>query len=457
MDLLIRGGTVVDETTARRADVLIGDGRITRVDEDLAAPPGARVIDARGRLVLPGVIDVHTHYGVKSAAGEVSADDFYHGSVSAACGGVTTVIDYAEPRPGQPLVEAARRRRWQAETDIAIDFSLHMTIPWFSGAQASELGDLLTHGISSYKVFTTYEGLRIEEEDLRVLMQHAGELGILVAAHAEDDQVLRTAQARLRGRGLVAPRYHAESRPVTAEVEAIERLTRLAAESACPVYFVHVSSGRGCKAIARAREEGARVQGETCPHYLCLTEEAYKSSEAQKYIMSPPLRREEDNHALWEGLSSGTLQVVASDHCAYSWNHKQSAETCFDTLAGIPGSETLLPLLYSEGVVKGRITLNQLVSVLASNPARIFGLYPHKGVLAPGSDGDVVILDPEKEMVIADHSLHSAAGYTPFEGWKVKGYPVATILRGEIIHENGRFTGSRGGGRFVRAGLGTGF
>lgn len=454
MDLLIRGGTVVNETGVRRAEVLIQDGKITEVGEGIPEFPGVRVMDAFGRLVLPGIIDAHTHYGMESAGGIITADDFCQGSLSAACGGVTTVIDYAEPAPGESLLEAAGKRRAEAEGSIVIDFSLHMAVPRFGKAQAAELEGLLKYGISSYKVFTTYEGLKIPEGDLRFLLQRARGLGALVTAHAEDDGVIQDAQMRLRRDGLVAPRHHAASRPAQAEVRAVKRLIRLAGECGSPIYFVHVSSGAGCRAIARARAEGAPVFGETCPHYLLLTEELYQSPEAQKYIMSPPLRREEDHRILWEGLGSGDLQVVATDHCAYDWDQKRSAGTCYDTPPGIPGSETLLPLLYSEGVARGRITLEQMVGALSANPARIFGLYPRKGALAPGSDGDVVVFDSEKETAISARHLHSAAGYTPFEGWRVKGYPVATVLRGQVVYENGRFTGGRGGGRFVPAGPG---
>ncbi|MEW6661596.1 MAG: dihydropyrimidinase [Bacillota bacterium] len=455
MDLLVRGGTIVNETGQQKADVLVQNGKIIRLSDCILPVPGMRVIDAHGMLVLPGVIDVHTHYGMVSAGGNRTADDFFQGSASAACGGVTTIIDYAEPLPGESLLEAANKRRQEAEGSIAIDFSLHMVIPRFREGQAAELKALLDQGISSCKVFTTYKSLKIDVPDLLRLLKSARDLGVLVTVHAEDDDVIQRAQRRLHEGGMLAPRYHPASRPVEAEVQAIKWLVSAAAAQRCPLYFVHVSSGEGCRAIGQARQEGMRVMGETCPHYLLLTQEKYQSPEAQQYIMSPPLRRQEDIDALWAGLSSGALQVVATDHCSYTREQKQAAATCLDTLPGIPGSETLLPLMYSEGVGKGRITLGELVGLLAGNPARIFGLYPQKGVLAPGSDADMVILDPYQEVTISAQHLHSAAGYTPFEGWQVKGYPVTTILRGRVIYSDGRFSGAQGGGAFIPAGPGT--
>lgn len=457
MHLLIRGGTVVDEKGLNEADVLIIGGKVTEVGRRLVAPQGVEILDASGKFVLPGIIDAHTHFGMKSRNGIITADDFYRGSASAACGGVTTVIDYAEPLPGQSLKEAAKQRRLEAESSIAVDFSLHVVIPDLDGDRASELEALLHYGISSYKVFTTYEGLQIKDRDLRRLLQLARELNTLVTVHAEDDQVLQDARHRLIQQARVSPGYHAASRPAEAEGRAVESMIRLADETGVLIYFVHISTGAGCRAIGRARAAGQRVLGETCPHYLLLTEELYQRPDAQKYIMCPPLRKAEDNWMLWESLQSGVLQVVATDHCAYTWDQKRSARTCFETPPGIPGSETLLPLLYSEGVARGRLTLPQLVALLSANPARIFGLYPRKGGLAPGSDGDAVILDPRKEVVLSAKNLHSAAGYTPFEGWRVQGYPETTILRGKIVYHRGYFTGIQGGGRFVAAGLGSSF
>lgn len=393
-------------------------------------------------LVLPGVIDVHTHFGMVGARGVRTADDFYQGSVSAAAGGVTTVIDYADPLPGESLPEAALKRRREAEGSIVIDFSLHVVVSSFGQQDVPELAALVEHGITS---------LKIDTEDLRLLLVKARDAGVLVTMHAEDDVRIQKAGRLLRQLGQNDKQYHGISRPIEAEVTAIKWLIEMAAELECPLYIVHVSSGEGAKAIADARRAGQLIMGETCPHYLLLSEGKYRESGAGLYVMNPPLREAENNDALWAALAEGTLQVVTTDHCSYTRQQKEASSSCFDIMPGVPGSETLLPLLYTEGVGKGRLELPQLVKLLSGNPASIFGLYPQKGIIAVGSDADMVIFDPAKEVIITAPEQHSAAGYTPFEGWKVKGYPRLTLLRGQIIFRDGQFCGERGSGRFIHA------
>ncbi|MBS3977329.1 MAG: dihydropyrimidinase [Syntrophomonadaceae bacterium] len=455
MDLLVRGGTVVREAGTEPADVLIKEGRIFAFGRDLPEPYGIKVVDASGMLVLPGVIDVHTHFHMKSARGYTTADDFFQGSVSAAFGGVTTVIDFADaPLPGQTLLDCMKERKAQADRELISDYTLHAVVTQFGEQEAKDMPALMAAGITNCKIFTTYDTLKLEDEDLSRLLKFAGQTGLLVIVHAEDDRMVQEAQLALKNQGRTEPRYHGASRPVGAELSAINRVIAEAKTAGCLLYIVHVSSGSGAQAIALARRAGQRVMGEACPHYLLLTEDLYQAPDAQKYIMSPPLRTKEDNLLLWRALAAEELQTAATDHCSYTWEQKIKANTCFDTPPGIPGVETLLPLLYSEGVGKGRITLDQLVKFLAGNPARIFGIYPQKGTLAPGSDGDLVIFDPEKEAVLTGSSLHSAAGYTPFEGWKVKGYPRVTVLRGQVVCQDGELVAQKGIGRFLPAGLG---
>jgi dihydropyrimidinase len=455
MDLLVRGGTVVREAGAEPADVLIKEGRISAIGRDLNEPSGIKIVDASGMLVLPGVIDVHTHFQMKSAKGFTTADDFFQGSVSAAFGGVTTVIDFADsPLPGQTLFGCVEERKTKADPNLILDYTLHAVVTRFGEEEAKDMKALIAKGVTNCKIFTTYDTLKLEDEDLSRLLKFAGQTGLLVIVHAEDDRLVQAAQLALKDQGKTGPGYHGVSRPAEAEVSAINQVIAEAKTADSLLYIVHVSTGSGAQAIAHARRAGQRVMGEACPHYLLLTEDLYQAPDAQKYIMSPPLRTKEDNLMLWRALAQEELQTAATDHCSYTWEQKSQAETCFDTPPGIPGVETLLPLLYSEGVGKGRITLSQLVRFLAGNPARIFGLYPQKGTLVPGSDGDLVIFDPEKEVVLTGSSLHSAAGYTPFEGWKVKGYPRATILRGQVVCQDGKLFAKRGTGRFLPAGLG---
>lgn len=450
--MLVKGGLLVSETGERKADILVQNGKIVGLGPDIVSTKDVEVVDAEGMLVLPGIIDVHTHFGLVNARGQRTADDFFQGSISAACGGVTTVIDYAEPVPGESLLAAAIKRRREAEGSIAVDFALHVVVASFSADDAKQLSSLVDYGITSVgEIFTSHPTLKIDRADLRRLMECARDVGVLVTMHAEDDDVLAEAQGRLRAKGQLDKSYHGLSRPIEAEERAIAWLIQMAKEVMCPLYMVHVSSGEGCKLIAEARHAGLEVMGETCPHYLLLTEDEYQGENAGAFIMNPPLRRQVDNQLLWEGIKSGALQVVTTDHCSYTPEQKNSAKTWCDVLPGVPGVETLLPLLYSEGVGKGRLQLRDLVRILATNPARIFGLYPQKGVLEIGSDADMVIFDPNHEVTLVASTLHSAADYTPFEGWHVRGYPKMTIVRGKVIYDRGIFCGDPTHGSFVKA------
>jgi len=449
MALLVKNGTVVTETGVVQADLLVEGEQIAALGRDLTAP-GAEVVDASGLVVLPGVIDAHTHYSLFTR-GALTIDDFASGSRSAACGGVTTFIDYADPIEGRPLVEGLQARQAEASGKACIDYHFHMCFygerPW----TREELEDLRREGISSLKVFTTYEASRIPYRHLEKLLAAAREVGLLVTVHAEDDDLVRATGEKLKEQGLTAPSYHGQSRPWEAEAQAIADVIALAEKQGVPVYIVHVSTGAGAKLIEAAQARGVKVFGETCPHYLVLEESCFQREFPQQYIMTPPLRTRRDNEMLWEALARGSLQVLATDHCAYTLRQKE-ADTCFTTLPGIPGSETLLPLMFSEGYRKGRLTLEQLAAYLATNPAKLFGLYPRKGVLRAGSDADLVLVDPEREVVLSGGKLHSRAGYTPFAGLTVRGYPVLTVSRGRVVYRDGQFVGEPGWGQFIKAG-----
>lgn len=449
MALLIKNGTVVTEAGVVEADILVEGEQIAAVGKGLTAA-GAEVVDASGMVVLPGVIDAHTHYSLFTR-GALTIDDFESGSMSAACGGVTTFIDYADPIEGQPLVEGLRARRAEAEGRACIDYHFHMCLYGERLWTREELESLRWEGISSLKVFTTYEASRIPYGHLEKLLADAHEAGLLVTVHAEDDDCVRETGEKLKKQGLTAPSYHGQSRPGQAEVKAIADVIALAEKQGVPVYIVHVSTGEGAKLIEAARARGVQVFGETCPHYLLLNESCFQREFPQQYIMTPPLRTNRDNEMLWEALTRGSLQVLATDHCAYTLQQKE-ADTCFTTLPGIPGSETLLPLMFSEGYQKGRLTLEQLGMYLATNPAKLFGLYPKKGVIRAGSDADLVIVDPNREQVLTGDNLHSKAGYTPFDQMVVKGYPVLTVSRGRVVYREGQFVGEPGWGQFIQAG-----
>ncbi|KKM12788.1 hypothetical protein SY88_01540 [Clostridiales bacterium PH28_bin88] len=450
MDLLIRNGVLVSGGRMQQADLAVAGSRVKDIGRRLRPGKGTRVLDAAGRYVLPGIIDAHTHYRLHTR-GTVTAEDFFTGTRAAACGGVTTVIDFADQVPGFTLAEAARWRMADA-AGACVDFGLHMVVTRVTPGLELELAQLVAMGIPSVKVFTTYRqaGYMLEEEDITRLLVMARAVGALVTVHAEDNGVVEESEARMRREGKTAPGDHGLSRPAAAEARAIRRVIELARREEAQVYFVHVSTAEGCRAIREAREAGQPVWGETCPHYLLLNEDEYRYEEPHRFIMTPPLRTATDQAALWEGLGDGVLQVVATDHCAFSLEQKGEAQTCFDTLPGVPGTETLLPLVYSYGPAMGRFSLPAMVDLLSTMPAKIFGLYPRKGDLQVGSDADVVVFNPEAPRELRARALHSAAGYTPFEGMTVRGYPEVTILRGKVIYEHGRFCGQEGDGRFIR-------
>ncbi|MDN5344288.1 MAG: dihydropyrimidinase [Clostridia bacterium] len=447
MNLLLQGGWVVTADRLEQADVAVAGEKIAAVGPDLAAP-GAQVRDVSGRYILPGVIDAHVHYQMP-VGNLFTADDWFTGTRLAACGGVTTVIDYAEPvSPGEPLLAALSRRRAEAGDLACVDFSLHQVV--LAGQEEDTVGlkAVVGEGVASFKVFTTYNQ-RLSPAAIGRLLQQARNLGALVTVHCEDHEMITMKRRELEAAGQTDPAYHAVSRPAAVEVKAIQDLIQKAGEADAPVYIVHVSTGSGAAAIAAARSRGQEVYGETCPHYLLLTAERYAGPESRLFLMCPPLRTAADNEILWQHLAAGGLQVVATDHCSYSRSQKATGTAFYNTPSGVPGTETLLPLLYSYGVRSGWLTLPQLVRVLSTNPARLFGLYPRKGCLAPGSDADLVIFDPRRQVTLTAAGLHSAAGYTVFEGFSLQGYPEATYLRGQLIYDQGHFLGQAGWGRFI--------
>lgn len=450
MELVIKNGTLVTEEGIVNEDLRLEQGKIVEIRPNLVPSPGATVIDASGLIVLPGVIDAHTHYSLV-VRGACTADDFVSGSRSAACGGVTTFIDYADPIEGKSLAQAMEQRRREAEGNACIDYHLHMCLYGHRSWTKEELLELKNAGVRNLKVFTTYDNMQIPDQNLEKLLVDCKELDMLVTVHAEDQELVAELAGKFKVQGKVEPEYHGQSRPNECERKAIANVIAMAEKHGTPVYFVHVSTAQGAELIREAKSRGLMVFGETCPHYLVLTEECFQRDFPKQYIMTPPLRSAQDNLRLWEALQQGDLQVVATDHCAYTLEQKKLGKTCFTTLPGIPGSETLLPLLFSEGIDRDRLTLEQLAAYLATNPAKLFGLYPQKGVIREGSDGDLVIVDPNLEKTLSGEMLHSKAGYTPFHDIKVKGYPVITVSRGKVIYRDNDFVGEPGWGQFVQA------
>jgi dihydropyrimidinase len=447
---LIKGGIVITEKGEILADVAIDNQRISAVGSDLPSSPGRITLDATGKYVLPGVIDAHTHFALRSR-GTITADDFESGTKAAICGGVTTVIDFADQIPGLSLAQAAQARIDEAKPHVATDFALHMTMTKAPDNLDRELEDLLKLGVGAVKLFTTYRaaGYLLEKDVFIRVSKAAHRAGLLVTVHAEDNDFVESLEAQMKAAGKTAPSYHAASRPREAEALAIKNTASILGEAGLPVYFVHVSSGPGLEAVREARGKGYSIYAETAPHYLILTSRVYTGDNAREFIMTPPLRESCDIDALWDGVLSREFHVIATDHCSFTRKQKAQGTSCFDTLPGIPGVETLLPLVHHEGVARRGMPLSELVRMLSYDPARLFGLYPRKGVITPGADADIVIFDPNLRKTITSCSQHSKADYTPYEGMTVSGYPSTVLLRGEVVYDNEKFLGVAGSGEFI--------
>ncbi|MEJ2642682.1 MAG: dihydropyrimidinase [Desulfosarcinaceae bacterium] len=449
---LITNARIVTAETVTQGEIAIHGEKIVAVGRDLVRA-GHTVIDAGGRLVLPGGVDVHTHMNLDLGAA-VAQDDFYTGTVAAAFGGTTCIVDHPGfGPPGCALDHQIQRYRKEARGMAVVDYGLHGVLQRVDEAVLDALIDLVDTGIPSLKAYMTYAG-RLDDHALLQVMDRLGRAGGLLAVHAENDAIIRFLQEGFFAAGKTEPIYHALSRPDLCEAEAVHRIVQLAAVADdAPLYVVHLSTAEGMAHVRAAQALGQRVFAETCPQYLLLDEERYLENEGGgfKYIMAPPARPRENQVFLWEGLQSGVIQVVATDHCPFDLALKQrlGADDFRLTPGGLPGVETRLPLLYSEGVVPGRLSLEKFVAVMATNPAKLMGLYPRKGTLAPGSDADLVIFDPDRRVTIRNKQLHQRVDYTPYEGWTVTGWPETTLVRGRVVVDRGRLLATRGYGRYI--------
>jgi dihydropyrimidinase len=450
LDLIIRNGVVVTASEARRLDVGIRGGRIAALGASLAGGPG---FDASGCYVFPGFVDSHVHLQLR-VGDIVSTDDFESGTVAAACGGVTTVADFTGNARGDDLAEAVRARWAEAQGRIAVDLALHLTLADASAGNLSALPGLVAEGHTTAKLYMTYAGLRLDDGELLQALAACRSHRVLPLVHAENHDAVAFLTAALLAAGHTEPRYHPQSRPPLVEGEAANRVLALAALVDAPVYMAHVTCRETLAAIAQARARGQRVVAETCPQYLALTDASFEQPgfEAAKYVCTPPLRPAGHPNALWSALAEDELQIVSTDHCPWNYGvEKQRGREAFNLIPnGLPGIETRIPLLYGLGVAQGRLPLQRLVAVAATEPARALGLYPRKGTVAVGSDADLAILDPSGATTLHAASLHQRVDYTPYEGWTVPGRLVATISRGEVIVKEGEFVGQRGRGQLLR-------
>jgi dihydropyrimidinase len=453
LDLVIRNGTVVTAADRFHADVGVRQGRIVALAEDL--PRGAREIDAMGKLVLPGGVDSHCHIEQLSGMGIWNADDFESATVSAAFGGTTTVIPFAAQHRGQSMRDVVADYRERAKKAV-IDHAFHMIVSDPSETVMAELPALIRDGYSSLKLFMTYPLLRLDDAQILDLLALARAEGAMVSVHAENDAMLAWTAQRLLEHGHTEPRYHAISHPRIAEAEAVGRLIAMAALVDQPVVVFHVTTEGSMAAIRAAQSRGQKVFAETCPQYLLLGAEDLDKPglEGAKWMFSPPARDAEDRAAIWRGVQNGTFQMVTSDHAPYRFDDSgklaKGPQPDFKQIAnGIPGIELRLPLLFSEGVQKGRIGLNRFVELGSTTPAKIYGLHPRKGTIAIGSDADVALWDPDRTVEITDETTHDRVGYCPYAGMTVRGWPVTVIARGEVIIEDGELLAKRGRGRFL--------
>ena len=457
---MIRGGTVATAADVVRADIGISGGQVTALADRIV--DGDRVIDATGRLVLPGGIDAHCHLDQPMApglasAGAAMADGFRSGSISAAFGGTTTIMSFAVQHRGCSLRDAVADYHRRAEGNAVIDYGFHLVIADPSPAVlGQELPALIRRGHASLKVYMTYDAMRLTDREILDVLTVAHEERAVVLVHAENHEIIGWLADQLERQGRTRPLQHATSRPLPVEREATHRAITLGEVADVPIVIVHVSGGAPADEIRRARARGANVHAETCPQYLFLTEDDLDLPDmlGAKAMCSPPPRDTAAQAAIWQGIEDGLFDIFNSDHAPYRFDSDgklhAGANPPFRKVAnGIPGLETRLPLLFSEGVMTGRIDLQRFVALTATNNARLYGLHPRKGTIAIGSDADIAIWDPDRKLVLRNADLHHNVDYTPYEGRTVTGWPETVLSRGEVIVEDGELRGAPGRGRFL--------
>src|SRR2546422_3670080 len=453
-DTVIRNGTVVTATDTCVADVGINGDKVTAIAAQLPTDNATRVLDATGMLVIPGGIDVHTHLDMPFG-GTTSADDSQPGTTAAAFGGTPTLIDFAIQYQGQTLRQAFDTWMKKAHDKAVTDYAFHCIITDLGSAQLEEMGQLIREGITSFKLFMAYPGVfMLDDATIFKAMRQAAKHSGLICMHAENGGAIDVIVQQALAEGKRAPKYHALTRPTTAEAEATSRAIALAEMAGAPVYIVHLSCNDALEKVREARDRGLPAYAETCPQYLYLSIENFDAPgfEGAKYVFTPPLREKWHQDKLWNGLRRDHLQVVSTDHCPFCYKEqKELGRDDFTKIPnGGPGIEHRLALVYSGGVASGRFSPNRFVQLVATAPAKLFGLYPQKGTIAVGSDADLIVFDPKREETISAKTHHMRVDYSMFEGIRTKGAPKLTMSRGRIIIENGKFTGRPGGGSFLR-------
>ena len=463
MKTLIKNGKLITASETFQADILVEDEKISRIGLALEAD-SAQVVDASGKLILPGGVDPHTHFDLPMFD-TVSSDDHYTGHKAAAFGGTTTVMDFAsfDFDTIEESVDAWRKKAEKA----AIDYSFHMNLNKFNDKIAKEIPSLRDMGITTLKVFTAYNGrLRLDDGSIFKTLQITRDNGMLVMVHCENGDVIDELIPQALAAGHTSPEWHALTRPAWGAIDATLKMASLSAQADAPVYIVHMNVGGEVDMLRYARERGVKVMGETCPQYLFFTIDDLRRPDGSKWICSPPMRTEKDNARIWEGLHEGTLQTIGTDHCPFFFDGtkpimyegkevkipgKELGKDDFTKIPnGLPGVGDRLPIMWTYGVGAGKISANQFVSYMSTNPAKIMGLYPRKGALLPGSDADIVIWDPEKRVKYGVAHSHHRTDYNLFEGWDVVGMPEKVFLRGKLIVDGDEWKGKTGQGQFLK-------
>ena len=454
--MLIKNGLIATASDLFTGDIYIKDGIIKEIGTNLNIEDD-EIIDAEGRYVVPGGIDVHTHFHLDVGIA-VSSDDFRTGTIAAACGGTTSIIDHIGQGPkGQTLYDPINHYHELADGKAVIDYGFHGVIPYGVDTNTlEEMEKLIDDGIESFKIYMTY-GQMVDDDDSIKILKLAKDKGGIIAVHPENNDTINYLKKYYSTNGMTSAVYHPKSRPEECEGEAINRILNIAhLVGDAPIYIVHLSSKLGMDYIKMARDRGQKnIYVETCPQYLVLDDKKYElpNNEGLKYVMSPPLRDKANQEPLWRAVREGDIQVIATDHCPFLFEKEKLPMGKDDFTKcpnGAPGVETRMPVIFSEGVMKGRISINKFVEVTSTNPAKIYGMYPQKGTIAVGSDADIVIIDKNKEVTITKSMLHENVDYTPYEGIKVKGYPVLTIVRGKVAVKNNEFIGEEGYGKFIK-------
>ncbi len=454
MTTLIRNGTVVTARDTRAADILNEGETIKDIAPGLPADAASRVIDASGMLLLPGGIDVHTHLDMPFG-GTTSADDFETGTKAAAFGGTTTLIDFAIQPKGTRMRDALDTWWKKAENKASIDYGLHMIVTDLGEAGLEDMDDMVREGVASFKLFMAYPGvLMVDDATIFQALSRTAKNGALICLHAENGGIIDVLVKRALAEGKTAPVYHGLTRPVAAEAEAVHRAVAMSEISGAPVYIVHLSSEEALNEVRAARDRGVPIFAETCPQYLLLSIDDLDrpNFEGAKYVFTPPLREKHHAPKLWDGLNQDHLQVVSTDHCPFCFeDQKILGKDDFTKIPnGGPGVENRLQLLHHYGVNAGKLSLNRFVELVSTTPAKLFGLYPRKGELAPGSDADIVVWDPNALLTISASTHHMRVDYSMFEGFEVKGNARMVLSRGEVVVDKGSFLGKTGRGAFLK-------